>query len=102
MPAAAPILSLNGTPPERLMDGYSGAATALWQARKALEETEPNGRDYVGREDAWRQARAEHVGRLEAVERALREVAALRECVCDQMDEREMLRRQLDRGADAR
>jgi hypothetical protein len=43
---ALPHVNLNGTPRKDLFEGYCAAYEALSQALRALNATNPNGRDY--------------------------------------------------------
>ncbi len=60
----APMVHLNGTSQQSLLDAYEDAATAVSRAIDALAATAPNGRDYYPLGDnALREALAEHRAR---------------------------------------
>ena len=73
-----PLVHLNGTSREALLDGYTNACHALRSAREAVIEASPNARDYypLGN-DAYRKAEKEHVARLQKLEDVRRELEAL-------------------------
>lgn len=48
-----PILTLNGTDAYSLVEARVAAREAARKFMQALEETAPNGRDYIGQPDAY-------------------------------------------------
>lgn len=61
----APMVHLNGTNQQTLLDAYKDAATAVSRAIDALAATTPNGRDYYPLGDfALHEALEEHRARL--------------------------------------
>lgn len=75
-----PTLHTGGTPKARLEEGYVNAGNAIRAAIKALEEAEPNARDYYPQgPDAYSVARREHIARLDALSGILRDMEALLE-----------------------
>lgn len=63
----APIVNLNGTDKETLLDQLRDAAFAVWMALGKLTEAEPHARDYVQTRlgaDGFKQAQKEHMLRL--------------------------------------
>lgn len=49
-----PILNLNGTSAQALVNARIDARAACQALMKALGETAPNGRDYIGNPDAYK------------------------------------------------
>lgn len=49
-----PILNLNGTSAQELVNARIEARTACRALTKALAETAPNGRDYIGEAEAFK------------------------------------------------
>lgn len=49
-----PILNLNGTSAQSLVDARINARTACRALMQAIAETAPNGRDYIGQPDAYK------------------------------------------------
>lgn len=70
-----PMIHLNGTSKERLIDALGNASNALNDAYLALKETAPNGRDYypLGPE-AMESATQEHMSRLRQVDAVKKEI----------------------------
>lgn len=70
-----PMIHLNGTSRESLIEGLCEASSAIEAAYQALKQTAPNGRDYylLGSE-AMRVAEAEHVDRLRRIDGVKTEV----------------------------
>ena len=63
-----PLVHLNGTGKQRLMDGYSNALDSVRDAITAFEAIEFNARDYYPMgPDSFKKAREEHSARLEAL-----------------------------------
>ncbi|HET6927454.1 MAG TPA: hypothetical protein VFI48_11460 [Hyphomicrobiaceae bacterium] len=73
-----PTVHLNGTARSDLLDGYLRARTELVQARHALYDAAPNGRDYyVQGPDAITKARDEHLARIAKIEDVIADIEAL-------------------------
>lgn len=88
-----PTVHLNGTPGERLRDGYQVAAIAVLKAQDALQAAAPNARDYYVQGDSvYAKARAEHDERVMRLREIREELMALAESVQDQLDAKERQR----------
>jgi hypothetical protein len=75
-----PTIHLNGTSRNELLEQWGNAYHALADARKALYDAQPNGRDYYPQgPDAITAATVDHIARLEAIESVMDEIDALRE-----------------------
>ena len=73
-----PTVHLNGTSRQALLDGYSEAHRLLEEARKAMAETAPNGRDYYPQgPDAIRLATIEHGERMAKIEALMDDLMTL-------------------------
>lgn len=59
-----PILNINGTSAEELIQTRRNAIEALDAVMKALQEMTPNGRDYHGQQDSCRADRELHYSRF--------------------------------------
>ena len=79
-----PMVHLNGTGRESLVEQYCDAGAAISKAIRALEAAYPNGRDYytLGSE-ALKRATGEHNERIAALVRVREEMEALAEYVAD-------------------
>jgi hypothetical protein len=85
----APLVHMNGTGHDTLIEGYLAAASALSDALDALQAAAPNARDYYPQgDDAYRQARAEHDRRANALRQVQAELQMLAENVQEQIDAR--------------
>jgi hypothetical protein len=84
-----PQISINGTHPASLLDGYLKCRSALTAARRALVEHGPNGRDYEYTPAAFDAARREHEVRLTALDTIDAELVALMMHASDAVDARE-------------
>ncbi|MBI4473730.1 MAG: hypothetical protein HY646_13770 [Acidobacteria bacterium] len=82
----APVVHLNGTSKEALLDGYVEAGRAVQKALDALAERAfPNPRDYyVIGPDAWSKARDEHNERVRLLVKVQLELEQLAEKIADQ------------------
>ncbi len=78
-----PILSLNGTKRECLVEDLCGAASAVRIAIEVLGKCSPNGRDYIGEPAALSRATIEHWGRRERLCSVLSELEQLAEQITD-------------------
>lgn len=63
-----PIVNLNGTDRESLIDQRLVAMNALQAAMKALQGTAPHGRDYIGHPDAFARDRAIYQARFASLD----------------------------------
>lgn len=89
MVTTKPTIHLNGSSAEMLFEGFATAAGDLRRAIQSMRAAAPHGRDYyVQGPDAYTAARAEHEGRLAALNVILKEVEALAESVTEQNDAR--------------
>lgn len=78
----APIVHLNGTSKERLLDALGEAWNALTvTAYDALKETAPNGRDYYPVPGLLEKATDQHMRRLKALDELAEEISQLMELV---------------------
>ena len=84
-----PILNINGTSAEELIQTRRNAIEALDAVMKALQEMTPNGRDYPGEQDRCRTDRELHYSRFAQLD-------AMRNLI---MDEALEIMRQRDGGA---
>lgn len=79
-----PTVHLNGSGRQSLLSHYMIARVKLREARAALVDCEPNGRDYYPQGDvAFNHARAEHLARLAGLDAVDAELAALAQAVAD-------------------
>lgn len=81
-----PVVHLNGTARDDLMEGYQAAMAAVRLARKALQATYPHGRDYPN--GGLLDASEAHGYRLAHLNDMERELEALAIYVCDQPGQR--------------
>ena len=81
----APIVHLNGSGMDNLIDGLCGASQALNGAYEVMRRICPNGRDYypLGAV-AMGRAEAEHRSRLERLDAIKAEIDAIAEAIADQ------------------
>lgn len=71
----APIIHLNGTSKERLLDALGEAYNAIKvTAYDALRETAPNGRDYYLQPGLLEKATAQHLRRLAVLDELAAEI----------------------------
>ena len=69
-----PIINLNGTSPEALIDARIEARTACLALMSALDGTQPNGRDYIGHPDAYKRDLAIYSARFAALDNLLNDL----------------------------
>lgn len=69
-----PIINLNGTSPEALIDARIEARTACLALMAALGGTQPNGRDYIGHPDAYKRDLAIYSARFVALDKLLNDL----------------------------
>jgi hypothetical protein len=81
---ALPVVHLNGTSRESLMDGQREVATALREALEKMTQNAPHPRDYLGApmpvekgEALWKRAQAEHQDRVRRTQALLDEVTSI-------------------------
>lgn len=73
-----PVVHLNGTSREFLLEQYSEAADALRQAIRTLPA--PHGRDYYPKGDkVWLEANMQHIERLKKLESVLKDIQEIGE-----------------------
>jgi hypothetical protein len=88
-----PTIHMNGSNPETLLEGLTGAYRAVDAAMRALDEAAPNGRDYYPQgPDAVQEATREHQLRAAKLRSVREELQELVVSVQDQIDEREAAR----------
>ena len=82
--AQKPLVHLNGTAKQSLLEGYCDAATKLREALEALKTAAPNARDYypIG-PDAFTDASREQGERYQKIRDVLADMEALAEHVAD-------------------
>lgn len=71
-----PIIHLNGTSKEALIEQHCAAGSALRAALKALSEMAPNARDYYPAPGRFEQARAQHDRRAKTLRDLYDEIEA--------------------------
>lgn len=86
---ALPTIHLNGTSADNLKEGWERAYSAIGEAKRALQETVPNMRDYAN----FEKARNEHFERLQKLESVRQELVALCEGVDAQLEEGDQVQR---------
>ena len=69
-----PIVNLNGTSPEALIDARLEARTACLALMGVLQGLLPTGRDYIGHPDAYRRDLNIHSARLLALDNLLNDL----------------------------
>ena len=74
-----PLISLNGTTANELINALCDANCALSDALVALSKTCPNGRDYSGND--FKAANAEHAARMDKLCAVKREIETLAEMI---------------------
>lgn len=90
-----PVIHLNGTSPETLLEGYRDAYAAIGDAIRAIGKIEFDARDYypAGME-TWNAARDEHWARLQMLTEVQTEFLKLAEHCMTAVTEREKRRAQ--------
>jgi len=66
-----PTKSLNGSSMDTLAKDHSKAYHALEEALRLIVEVAPHGRDYIGREEVYQAARAEHDEQLRSIRKLI-------------------------------
>lgn len=81
-----PVVHLNGTPADRLIEDLCNAHYAIRQAYDELKKCAPNGRDYYvhAEQDALKIATNEHLDRLRRLDSVMQEVSTLAEAISAQ------------------
>lgn len=87
-PPPLPLIGINGTAPEALLEQQKAVAHAARKLLEALSDADPNGRDYPDFESA----RAAQVTRAQQVHAIMQDAYAVMEHVQDYLDERELRR----------
>ena len=81
----APLVHLNGSGKDHLIDNLCGASQALNGAYEVLRRVCPNGRDYYPLGSAaMARAEQEHRSRLERLDQIKAEIDAMAEAIADQ------------------
>ena len=89
----APLIHMNGSSAESLIEGYLAAATLLTKGLEALYACAPNGRDYYpcatqSEPNPFRQASREHDARINSVRQVLAEIEMIVENIQEQQEAR--------------
>jgi len=84
MSVIAPIVHLNGTSRQMLMDELEEAYYALGNAYDKVKASGPNGRDYYLMAGLFEKAVKQHTDRLEAIEGVRRSIAEQLTTISDQ------------------
>lgn len=88
--ATAPIINLNGTSADALLNQYERAAHALLDAIRVLHAAAPHGRDFqTAAPFTYERARIEHEHRIHCLNSILTEVAEVRNAIAEQKAQRE-------------
>jgi hypothetical protein len=80
-----PIININGSSKDDLIQPRRDAYDALQAALKALQQVMPNGRDYPGDNDRCLADRQTHYGRLAALQAIATEIVAEAVLIKDQI-----------------
>jgi hypothetical protein len=81
-----PIINLNGTAPQDLLDQHMNAIAALRSAISLLQAAAPNGRDYQAiKPDVFSAALNAHRDRLDRLESVMSDLELLAEFISDQI-----------------
>lgn len=84
-----PIIHLNGSSAESLLEDNAQAHHAVRKAIEALAAVAPNARDYYPKgDDAYRSARREHEERMLALLSVQNALVEINDSICEQVDER--------------
>lgn len=86
VPAVAlvfPVVHLNGTPRQRLLDGYCEAKKALQDALDKIIENGPNARDYYLRPGTYEKAREQHAARCASIRNQIKDLEKIAEHIAD-------------------
>ena len=66
-----PTKSLNGSSMRTMAEDHNKAYHALEEALRMVAEVAPHGRDYIGREEVYQAARAEHDEQLRSIRKLI-------------------------------
>ncbi len=81
----APVINLNGTSANSLVEEYKTASHALREAINAVQNITVHGRDYqTAPEGCYQKARSEQTARLQKLETVLEEIESLHQQVYEQ------------------
>jgi hypothetical protein len=84
-----PVVNLNGTSAEKLMEGYREALDALRTAISYMPSIEPHGRDYQTEErTVFSEAADQHRSRVKALEGVYQDIELIALAVQDQQHAR--------------
>src|SRR5258707_13827510 len=73
-----PTIHLNGTSAKSLLDANRDALQAVQDAMKKLQQAAPHARDfYVKNQDAYKQARDEHIDRVRLLENVMTDLETI-------------------------
>jgi phosphopantetheinyl transferase (holo-ACP synthase) len=89
---ATPLLNLNGSSAENLLEQLSDACSAVGAAREALAKATPHGRDYQLNQSDYQLARKQHEARQIALQAVAEELEAIAISVYNQQAERDARR----------
>jgi hypothetical protein len=89
---AMPLVNLNGSSPQDLLDQLTEACLAVSAAREAVANAAPHGRDYQLNQGDYQLAREQHEARLVALKAINDELEAIAENVADQQAARQRQR----------
>ena len=90
---AMPVLNLNGSSAEDLIEQLSDACSAVGAAQDALAKASPHGRDYQLNPDDYKLAREQHEARQMALRAIADELETIATHVYEQQAERYVGRR---------
>ena len=79
-----PIIHLNGTSKESLLEGYELAYSAIGDTMRTLQEAAPNARDYYPAPVSYPKAADEHAARLKALATVREELEQIARAICNQ------------------
>lgn len=85
---AKPMINLNGSSAQDLLDQLTDAVLAVSAAYDAVANTAPHGRDYQLNQDDYQIARVQHEARLVALQAINEELEAIAENVSEQQEAR--------------
>jgi hypothetical protein len=86
----APVINLNGTSAQNLIEEYKTAHTAVVDALEALRNVTINGRDFLKPQD-FQMARGEQIVRLEKLQEVANDLVELAQLVQNQIDARKRI-----------
>jgi hypothetical protein len=83
----APIVHLNGTSREQLLEVREAAYAALDEAYTALKQTAPNGRDYYPEPGLLEKAQEQHSRRLRLIDAVMTSLQTEMYCISETTNE---------------